>query len=125
MQKRRVITLVIGAVLCLGVIAVAQDDPRFQATAENIVREQSGVTTFSGNVVLTINGVVVRADRAVIRNDDVALEGNVHVTLPKPIYTADAMRKKISQELTPYIRDTPRIDTPIPPPWQPPARNQR
>ena len=126
MQKRRVITVVVGAALCLGAIVVAQDDPRFSTSADKVVREQPGRTTLTGNVVLTVNGVVVRADRAVIQDGgEVTLEGNVRLTLPKPVYTAAAMRSRITSEPTPYLIETPKIDTPIPPPWQPPPSKQR
>jgi len=130
MQNRRVITVVIGAALCLGAIVAAQDEPQF--SAEKIVQE-SGRTTLTGHVVLTVNGLVVTADRAVMQDGKVALEGNVRLTLPKPTYTAAAMRERIrtQERITTPARITaspsgPRqIDTPIPQPWQPPARDQR
>lgn len=125
MQKRRVVPVVLGAVLCLGAMADAQDDPRVSTSAEKVVREQSGRTTLTGNVVLTINGVVVRADRAVIQDSEVTLEGNVRLTLPKPVYTAETMRGRVRQQVNPYRVDTLIIDTPIPQPWQPPPRDQR
>jgi len=113
-QNRR---LIFGAiiVLCLGAIAAAQDNPRVSTSADRVVREQSGRTILTGNVVLTVDGVTVRADRVVIQNGDATLEGNVRLTLPKPVYTAAAMRNRIQKQ----------IDTPIPPAWQPPLRNQR
>ena len=128
MQRRRVITVVIGAALCLGAIVVAQDDPRVSTSADNVVREQPGRTTLTGNVVLTVNGVVVTADRAVIQDGQVTLEGNVRLTLPKPVYIPAAMRNRIQAPRipTPYVAPGPRqIDTPIPQPWQPPPGNQR
>jgi lipopolysaccharide assembly outer membrane protein LptD (OstA) len=122
MRKQRVITVVIGAVLCLGAIATAQDNPRVSTSADRVVREQSGRTILTGNVVLTVDGVTVRADRVVIQNGEATLEGNVRLILPKPVYTAAAMRSRISSEPTPNRIETPKIDTPIPQPWQPPAR---
>lgn len=127
MQKRRVIS-VIGAVLCLGAFAAAQGKVfTTQADKEAVGPTQ---TTLTGNVVLTINGVVVRADRAVIRNSEVTLEGNVRLTLPKPVYTAAAMRNRIQAPpppvvVPPYVVGTKQIDTPIPQPWQPPPIDQR
>ena len=38
----------------------------------------------TGNSVLDVNGVTVRADRAVINDEEVSLEGNVRLTLPQP-----------------------------------------
>ena len=126
MRKRRVITVVIGAVLCLGAIAAAQDQP-FTTQADKVAVGPTQ-TTLTGNVVLTVNGVVVRADRAVIQNGDVTLEGNVRLILPKPVYTAAAMRDRIQSPPRipePYVPSRPQqIDTPIPPPWQPPARSR-
>jgi lipopolysaccharide assembly outer membrane protein LptD (OstA) len=116
--------IVIGMALCLGAVVAAQEDPRFSASADTVVREQPGRTTLTGNVVLTINGVVVRADRAVIQDGEVTLDGNVHLRLPKPVYTAAAMRGRIKPEVMPYRIETPHIDTPIPQFWQPPARSR-
>ena len=127
MQKRRVGAVVIGAVLCLGAFAAAQDNP-FTTLADKVAVGPTQ-TTLTGNVVLTVNGVVVRADRAVIQDREVTLEGNVRLTLPRPRYTAAAMRDQappVSVVLPPYVPSQPkRIDTPIPQPWQPPPGNQR
>ena len=129
MQKRRVITVVIGSMLCLGAIAAAQDNPRVSTSADRVVREQSGRTILTGNVVLTVDGVTVREDRVVIQNGEATLEGNVRLTLPKPVYTAGAMRNRIqapSPIREPNVSPGPKqIDTPIPPAWQPPPSNQR
>ena len=131
MQKRRVTIVVVGAMLCLGAIAAAQDAPPVSAKADKVVREQSGRTTFTGNVVLTVDGAVVRADRAVIQGRDVTLEGNVRLTLPRPVYTAQATRDRIPARtvIVPAPYKLPSgpwlVDTPIPEPWQPPSRNQR
>ena len=38
--------------------------------------------TLTGNVVLQVNGVTVRADNAVIKDGEVTFEGNVRLTLP-------------------------------------------
>jgi hypothetical protein len=40
--------------------------------------------TLTGNVVLEVNGVIVRADQAVIKDGEVTFEGNVRLTLPQP-----------------------------------------
>jgi hypothetical protein len=131
MQKRRIISVVVGSVLCLGAFAAAQDNPRVSTSADRVVGEQSGRTILTGNVVLTVDGVTVRADRVVIQNGEATLEGNVRLTLPKPVYTAEAMRDRIQTpprllKTEPPVPSGPKqIDTPIPQPWQPPRRNQR
>jgi len=127
-QNRRLIFAAI-VVLCLGAIAAAQDNPRVSTSADRMIREQSGRSILTGNVVLTVDGVTVRADRVVIQNGEATLEGNVRLTLPKPAYTAAAMRSRIQAPPRipePYVPLKPRlIDTPIPQPWQPPPSNQR
>lgn len=90
-MQKRVIAIVVGVVLCLGALAVAQAPP-FTVRADKISRDVTwffgGLTlpvesTYIGNVVLEVNGVLVRADRAVmIKGGEVALEGNVRMTLP-------------------------------------------
>lgn len=93
---RRLMTVVtIGAVLGLGVFAAAQEQAytvqsdRYisHATIGNGV-DQPAVTvtgrTLVGNVVLRVNGVTVRADRAVIKDGEVTFEGSVRMTLPQP-----------------------------------------
>ena len=82
MQKRRVITVVIGVVLCLGAIAPAQDLPRVLVRGDSVFREEPGHTDFSGNARLTVDGVMVEADRIVIQGREVRFEGHVRLTLP-------------------------------------------
>ncbi len=90
-MRKRVIAIVVGAVLCVGALAVAQAPP-FTVRADKITH---GVTWFfggltlpvesayTGNVVFEVNGVLVRADQAVmIKGGEVALVGNVRMTLP-------------------------------------------
>jgi hypothetical protein len=122
MQKRRVIPVVVGAVLCLSAFAAAQDQP-LTTHADSVVVGPNQQTTLTGNVVVVVNGVVMRADRAVIQDGEVTLEGNVRVTLPNPRSTSETMRLPAVPRL--YSIETPKIDTPIPQPWQPPPRNQR
>jgi len=83
----------VGAVLFLGALAAAQAPP-FTVRADKVLRDViwdlGGKTsvplqsTYTGNVVVEVNGVLVRADRAVIKGGEVALEGNVRLTLPQP-----------------------------------------
>ena len=98
MGKRLVVSVVVGSVLCLGAIAAAQDNQRVSTIADRVVREQSGRTILTGNVVLTVDGVTVRADRVVMQNGEATLEGNVRLTLPKPVYSAEAMRNRIQAQ---------------------------
>ena len=83
-MRKRVIAIGAGAVLCLGALAVAQDAPLFSSSADKAVSE-AGRRVLTGNVVVTLNGVEVKADRAVIQNDEVSLEGNVRMTLPSRV----------------------------------------
>lgn len=92
-MRNRILTVAVGMVLGLGALAVAQAPP-FTVRADKVLRDvtwdlgaKTSVpvqTTYLGNVVLEVNGVLVRADRAVIKDGDVALEGNVRLTLPQP-----------------------------------------
>ena len=93
-MRKRVLAIAVGIVLSLGAFAVAQTAP-FTVRADSIVHEVTwGVggqtapvpvqTTLSGNVLFEVNGVLVRADRAVIKDGEVVLEGNVRLTLPTP-----------------------------------------
>jgi hypothetical protein len=125
MQKRRVMTVVIGAVLCLGAFAVALNN-RFTKQAD---KEAVAPTPTTLTDRAAIRGGEAPAAPAAPAIAEVALEGNVRVTLPKPVYTAAAMRKRIQAPppvvVPPYVVETMRIDTPIPKPWEPPARDQR
>ena len=94
-MQKRVLTVAIGAVLGLGAFAAAQAPPYTVQADRHIVEATWGAplgqaapvvrqTMLTGNVVLQVNGVVVRADRATIKDGEVALEGNVRLTLPMP-----------------------------------------
>ena len=90
-MRKRVTMAAFGAVLGLGALAVAQEPPYRVRADKHLAdatwgRGQSPVVqqrTFIGNVVLEVNGVTVRADRAVIKDGEVSLEGNVRLTLPQ------------------------------------------
>ena len=116
-------------VLCLGAIAAAQDGPRVLVRADRVVRDQPDRTTYVGNVVFTIDGVTVRASRAVLQFDEVVLDGTVRLTLPKGAYvfTQPAVRRQVAPAPAPVpLRLGPiQVDPPMPKPWQPPARDQR
>lgn len=90
-MRKRMTIVAAGALLCAGAIAAAQAPP-YTVQADRINRQITWdlgskaatpvQTTFVGNVVLVVNGVTVRADRAVVKDGEVQLEGNVRLTLP-------------------------------------------
>ena len=120
-------------VLCLGAIAAAQDAPRVLVRADRVVRDQPDRTTYIGNVVFTIDGVTVRASRAVLQLDEVVLDGTVRLTLPKGAYVFTQPQPAVRRQVAPAPPPAPvplrlgpmLIDPPMPKPWQPPARDQR
>ena len=85
MQKRRVVTVAVGAVLCLGAFAAAQNVPRVLVRADSVFRERPGQADFTGNARLTVDGVMVEADRIVIQDREVRFEGHVRLTLPRGV----------------------------------------
>ena len=54
------------------------------AKADKVANQASGQITLTGDVSLQVNGVLVRADQAVVNQREVTLEGNVRMTLPPP-----------------------------------------
>jgi lipopolysaccharide assembly outer membrane protein LptD (OstA) len=80
-MRKRVIAIAGGVALCIGALAVAQA-PQLSVQADNFVREVSGQTTLTGGVSIMVDGVLVRADKAVVKGREVSLEGNVRMTLP-------------------------------------------
>jgi hypothetical protein len=90
-MQKRVMAVAVAAVLCLGGLAAAQAPP-FTVRADRVLREViwglgGGASvpvqsTYIGNVTLEVNGVLVRANRAVIKDGEVALDGNVRLVLP-------------------------------------------
>jgi lipopolysaccharide assembly outer membrane protein LptD (OstA) len=92
-MRKRILILVAGAILCAGGFAVAQNpqtENRIKADAailtkgDKIGNLASGQITLRGNVSFQVNGVLVRADRAVVNQREVTLDGNVRMTLPPP-----------------------------------------
>ena len=91
-MRKRMTIVAAGALLCAGAIAAAQAPPyTVQADRGNFQQaildpgSKAGnpvQATFTGNVVFVVNGVTVRADRAVVKDGEVQLEGNVRMTLP-------------------------------------------
>ena len=80
-MRKRVLAIGVGAVLCLGAVAVAQAPPQLSVQADNFVREAEQ-TTLTGHVSFMVDGVLVLADKAVVKGREVSLEGNVRMTLP-------------------------------------------
>ena len=92
-MRTRILIVVSSAVLGAGGFAVAQNarpeialkaDTRMVATADKMAPQVFGGIELTGDVLLNLNGVVVRADRAVVNNGELAVEGNVRITLPPP-----------------------------------------
>ena len=83
-MRKRILIVAVSVVLGLGAFAAAQVVPRLQAEAATIVQDASGQITLAGRVRFDVNGVQVSADRAVVNGREVALEGNVRLTLPQP-----------------------------------------
>jgi hypothetical protein len=123
MQKRRVISVVIGAVLCLGAFGVVLNN-RFTKQADK--EAEGAVPRISAEAVVTTPSTPAAPSVA-----EIAPEGNVRPTLPKPVYTAPAMRRRSQAPPPPvvvpkpYVVETIRFDTPIPKPWEPPPIDQR
>ena len=83
-MRKRIVLMAAAAVLCAAVLAVAQNPPLFSVSSDNVVVD-GGRTTLSGSVTIMIDGVAVRADRAVIQDGEVSLEGNVRMALPSRV----------------------------------------
>ena len=90
-MRKRILIVVAGALLCAGVFAVAlfRPTPIAVTRPENQVSEKGllSLTGSDGPIYLyrasfQVNGVLVRADRAVVNQKEVTLEGNVRMTLP-------------------------------------------
>ena len=90
-MRKRIVIVVTGAILCAGGFAVAQNpqteirlkaDTAMVAKADTVTPQASGQITLVGGVSFQVNGVLVRADRAVVNQREVTLEGNVRMTLP-------------------------------------------
>ena len=91
-MRKRILIVVTGAILCAGGFAVAQNpqteirqkaDTTMVSKGGKIANKASGRTTLF-NVSFQVNGVLVRADRAVVNQREVTLDGNVQMTLPPP-----------------------------------------
>jgi hypothetical protein len=81
-KKHRSIVVAL-VLLCLAAFAAAQDLPRVSVRGDSVFREQRGQTDFTGNARLSVDGVMVEADRIVMQGRDVRFEGNVRLTLPR------------------------------------------
>jgi lipopolysaccharide assembly outer membrane protein LptD (OstA) len=89
-MQKRILVVAAGAILCAGGFAVAQNrqteirlkaDTGMVARADMVANQASGPLTLIGGVSIEVNGVLVRADRAVVNQREVTLEGNVRTTL--------------------------------------------
>jgi hypothetical protein len=68
------------------VIAQTADTTLPSISADKVVNDGMGTTTFTGHVVFTTNGLTIRADEAISKPaiHDVELRGNVHLTRTAP-----------------------------------------
>ena len=82
-MKRALVCIAIVLICAISAIAQNSPKPTLSIAAERTERTPDGHTTFSGRVVITINGVRVTADKAVWvqRNEIVLAEGGVRVLL--------------------------------------------
>ena len=92
-MQKRILIVVAGAIWCAGGFAVAQSpqtedrtkaDTAMVARADKVANQAVGPITLTGNVSFQVNGVLVRADRAVVNQREATLEENVRMTLPPP-----------------------------------------
>ena len=92
MRQRLWLALIGGGILSLVVLTAAQrlqppgspaSGGRVGTHADNVISTGDQVT-FAGNVVIEANGVTVLADRAVIRNGEYQLAGNVRMKVAAP-----------------------------------------
>ena len=91
-MRKRILIVVTGAILCAGGFAVAQNpqteilkvEPRLAAK----IGQASWPLTLHG-VSFQLNGVLLRADRAVVRQREITLDGNVRMTLPTSFCGSD------------------------------------
>jgi len=90
-MRKRILVVVAGALLCAGVFAVVLHRPTPIAVTrvENPVSGKNLPLVFGGDgpvylyhASFHVDGVLVRADRAVVNQREVTLEGNVRMTLP-------------------------------------------
>jgi hypothetical protein len=96
-MRKRILTVAVGVVFGLGGYAVAQVQPytivhadgsygeaQFSASDPGSPLITGRRWTLTGNVVLEVNGVLVKADRAVVNQQtgEISLEGNVRLTPP-------------------------------------------
>jgi lipopolysaccharide assembly outer membrane protein LptD (OstA) len=83
-MKKALVCVAILLICAIGAVAQKPPKPSLSISALKIERTPDGGTTFSGNVVIIINGVRVTADKAVHweqRNEIVLADGGVRLTL--------------------------------------------
>ena len=92
MRQRIWLALVGGGILSFVALTVAQrfqpsgspdSGSRVSVHADNS-HSSGGQVTFAGNVSITVNGVTISADRAIIQNGEYQLSGNVRMKAETP-----------------------------------------
>ena len=91
----------VGIVLSVGAFAAAQELPRVLVRGDSVFRELPGQTEFTGNARLTVDGVIVEADRIVIQGREVKFEGNVRLTLPSGVRVSELRQVRWSTPAPP------------------------
>lgn len=81
-MRKRMLAVAVGTLVSAGAFAAAQN-PQVAVTARSGTTSPEQVT-LTGGVSILVNDVLVRADRAVMKDREVTLEGNVRMTLPAP-----------------------------------------
>jgi hypothetical protein len=94
-MRKGITAAVIAAVVGLGEVAAAQAPPTVQADKAQVqgrviaggavtkrLKLTGNAPLYLYNVMLQVNGVTVRADRAVVNGRETTLDGNVRLTMP-------------------------------------------
>ena len=89
-MRKLILASSVGVVLFgLGALATAQNIRTVFVHADSVFREQPGLTDFAGNVRLTVDGVMVEADRIILEDGKATLQGHVRLTLPKGVRVSE------------------------------------
>jgi len=90
-MKRSIAVLLAVVGLFVGFVAHAQSGDAIKPApwigADTIVKDAQGTVTLTGHVIITVNGVIIHADKAVSDpiTHDTQLSGNVHVRFAEKV----------------------------------------